>query len=64
MKTIEEYYKIESYNEKTGYDCCKYLVDFCMDNHCDFPQYAIQSDNGPGSDNIDKYIKNFRKICG
>lgn len=50
-------------NEKTGYDCCKYLIDFCMDNDCDFPQYAIQSDNGPGSDNIDKYIKNFQKHC-
>lgn len=49
--------------EKTGYDCAKWLCNFCMDNGIKFPGYSIQSDNGPGAENIDKYIKNYKKHC-
>ena len=34
-------------NEKTGYDCAKYLVQFCMDNDLDIPKFGIQSSNCP-----------------
>lgn len=49
-------------NEKTGYDCAKYIVDYCMDNNRDIPNYRIQSDNGPGRENIDKYLQNYHKF--
>lgn len=49
-------------NEKTGYDCAKYIVDYCMDNDRDIPNYRIQSDNGPGKENIDKYLQNYHKF--
>ena len=49
-------------NEKTGYDCAKYIVDYCMDHNRDIPNYRIQSDNGPGAENIDKYLQNYHKF--
>ena len=49
-------------NEKTGYDCAKYIVDYCMNNDRDIPNYRIQSDNGPGRENIDKYLQNYHKF--
>lgn len=50
-----------SNDEKTGYDCAKYLVDYCIDNNCDIPKFAIQSDNGPGRKNIQTYLDNYHK---
>lgn len=52
---------IGDHQEKTGYDCAKYMVEWCMDNVVKFPEYAIQSDNTPGRENISKYIENFKK---
>ena len=46
-------------NEKTGYDCAKYLVQFCMDNGLDIHKFGIQSSNGPGADNIKAYLLNY-----
>ena len=50
--------------EKTGYDCAKWVVDYCMENDVDFPEYTIQSANPVGKENIDKLIKNFKKFRG
>lgn len=36
--------------EKTGYDCAKWLVDYCMDNNLKLPLYAIQSANPVGKE--------------
>ena len=49
-------------NEKTGYDCAKYLVQFCIDNDLDIPKFGIQSSNGPGADNIRAYLSNYHKF--
>jgi len=48
-------------NEKTGYDCAKWLVEYCMDNNLDFPNYLVHSWNGVGLKNIVSYIENFKK---
>lgn len=45
--------------EKTGYDCAKWLVDYCLDNNCKLPLYNIQSANPVGKENIDKLLQNF-----
>ncbi len=49
------------YKEKTGMECVKDLVEFCMDNNLKFPQYKIHSANTVGSVNMKSYIDNFNK---
>lgn len=49
------------YHEKTGYDCTKWLVDYCLDNNLDLPLYNIQSANPVGKANIDGCLKNYIK---
>lgn len=47
--------------EKTGMDCAKWLVDYCIDNNKKLPLYNIQSANPVGKANIDSLLKNFIK---
>lgn len=51
----------KNYQEKTGFDCAKWLVEYCMDNNCNFPEWYIHSANPVGADNIRILIKNFHK---
>lgn len=46
-------------NEKTGYSCAKWLVEYCMDNEVGVPDWYIQSTNPAGKDNINGLLKNF-----
>jgi len=46
---------------KTGFDCTKWLVDYCMDNNRSLPKYNIQSANPIGADNINGLLTNFNK---
>lgn len=60
-----KYYTDGTFTEKTGYDCAKWLVEYCMDNDKDVPPYGIQSANPVGRENIDKLLKsytNFRRL--
>jgi len=47
--------------EKTGMDCAHWLVNYCIDNNVDLPQWKIQSANEVGKENIDKLLKNYLK---
>lgn len=47
--------------EKTGYDCAKWLYDYCLENNKQFPEYLIHSWNIVGTKNIKHYIENFKK---
>ena len=47
--------------EKTGYDCAKYLVEMCMNMKLRLPKWNIQSDNQVGKENIAAYLTNFTK---
>ena len=49
-------------NEKTGYDCAKWLVEYCIDNNKSLPKYAIQSANPVGKENINSLLMNFNKF--
>lgn len=49
------------FTEKTGYDCAKWLVNYCLDNKLNLPLYNIQSANPAGKKNIDLLLKNFIK---
>ena len=48
--------------EKTGFDCAKWLVEYCLDNNKLLPLYNIQSANPVGKENIDSLLKNFIKL--
>jgi hypothetical protein len=47
--------------EKTGYDCAKWLVDFCADREIPFPDFGVHSLNPVGSENIRQYITSAKK---
>ena len=51
----------EGPNEKTGYDAAKFLVDYCLDNNEDLPEFVSQSDNPAGRENILRLLNNFKK---
>lgn len=48
--------------EKTGLDCAKWLVNLCMDNNLDLPDYIVHSMNPAGAKNIWEYLENYRKF--
>jgi len=49
------------YREKTGYDCAKWLCDYCQDHNAKYPIYYVHSMNLVGSKNISTYIENWKK---
>ena len=66
LKDAEEVGKLDKWkqtliDEKTGMDCVKWLVEYCMDNNKPLPLYNIQSQNPVGKQNIDSYLKNYLK---
>lgn len=51
-------------HEKTGMDCCKFLVDKSIDTNEDLPQIFVHSANPVGRDNMTNYINNFLEFNG
>lgn len=51
----------ETYKEKTGMDCAKWLVEYCIEYNLDFPDYQVHSMNPVGSKNIRSYIESYKK---
>jgi len=49
-------------DEKTGYDCAKFLVDYCMDHDSDIPLFNIQSSNPAGALNIKSLLDNYHNF--
>ena len=48
--------------EKTGYDCAKWLGNYCLDNHKILPDYIVHSQNPVGKLNIQGYLDNVKKF--
>jgi len=62
-KYVGSYEEIaKSFTEKTGYDCAKWLIDFCMDNNIVLPDFLVHSMNPAGGENIFKLLSNFKKF--
>jgi hypothetical protein len=57
---VGDWFDIEENREYTGYDCAKWLVNYCLDNDLDLPLYNIQSANPVGKENIDRLLKQFK----
>lgn len=52
----------DSFREKTGYDCAKFLIEYCMDHGVDLPHYLVHSMNPSGKLNIESILDNFSKF--
>lgn len=47
---------------KSGYDCAKFLIKWCLENGYDVPDYSIQSANPVGRKNIESVFATYEKI--
>lgn len=45
----------------SGYDCAKWLVEYCHQNSVKFPDYVVHSMNPVGRERIIAYINNAKK---
>lgn len=51
-----------AYQEKTGYDCAKWLINYCIDNNKKLPAtILIHSMNPAGSQNIKSLFESYLK---
>jgi len=50
-----------TWKEKTGMDCAKWLVDYCIEHKKDIPQFFVQSANPVGKKNIITLLNNAIK---
>jgi len=48
--------------EKTGYDCAKWLIEYCLDRDINIPPYGLQTSNEAGKENIDCLLSNYKKM--
>ena len=53
--------KYDEYKEKTGYECAKWLVDWCLENKKSLPECVVHSVNPVGKQNIETYLNNAKK---
>ena len=63
---VKNNYKLDYNNivdEKTGYDCCRFLVSESMSKNIPLPQIYVHSANPIGSANMMGYINNYFKNC-
>lgn len=47
--------------EKTGYDCVKWLCNYCLKNNYSLPDIKYHTCNPVGRENMIKYVENFLK---
>ena len=60
--TQEENIPYDLYEEKTGFHCAKWLIDYCNDNKLKLPTgILIHSMNPVGSENIRSLFRTYRK---
>jgi len=62
---VKDNYQLDYTNitEKTGYDCCKFLVSESMSKNIPLPQIYVHSANPIGSANMMGYINNYFMNC-
>ena len=48
----------------SGYDCAKYLVEYCLEHQLPLPDYQVHSQNPVGKENIERLLENFRRFEG
>jgi len=46
--------------EESGYDCAKWLVNYCLDSNERLPDFVVHSQNPVGKQNIESILNNFK----
>jgi len=60
LNSKEDYLKlINSFSEKTGYHCARYLIEYCITNGKQLPLYHVHSANPVGKMYINKLLKAY-----
>ena len=54
--------KEQDFQEKTGMDCVKWLVEYCLDNKVELPTWVCHSANPSGVENMSGLLKSFMKF--
>lgn len=49
-----------THHELTGMDCAKWLIEYCLDNDQELPEYYVHSQNPVGAKNIQSLLDNFK----
>lgn len=45
--------------ERTGKTAAQFVIDYCIDNDLDFPNYMVHSSNPRGAENIQRLVDDF-----
>ena len=48
--------------EKSGYDCAKFVVTYCQVHQLDIPEFEIQSSNVVGKENIRGVLNGWHRV--
>lgn len=51
----------KTYTEKTGHDCAKWLVEYCIDHDVNLPVWHVHSMNPIGASNIKSLLNCYAK---
>lgn len=55
-------FNYEKLKEKTGYDCAKWLAQYCVDNSKPIPQYYVHTMNPIGGKNIFSILESAKRV--
>jgi hypothetical protein len=47
--------------EKTGYHCASFIIEYCMNHGLELPEYYIHSHNPVGAANIKSLLESYKK---
>jgi hypothetical protein len=50
------------YKEETGYDCAKWLLQYCVKNKIPVPEYHVHSMNPIGKKNIEGIFESYERF--
>lgn len=45
-----------------GYDCAKFIVEYCLDHQLNLPAFTVHSQNPVRKENIEKLLVGFEKF--
>ena len=54
--------RMNFFKEKSGYDCAKWLIDYCRNNNLPLPEYNVQTANPVGKQKIINALEGFKKV--
>jgi len=52
--------RIQKRETMSGFECAKWLIDYCIDNKKELPTWSSHSANPVGRDNINNILFNFK----